>query len=212
MRRLRAPSPALVIALIALFIALGGTSYAAITALPKNSVGSKQLKNGAVTKTKINKKTLTQLKGNRGPTGPKGATGAQGVQGPQGPAGPFPSGNLPSGVTIRSNWALGSETTTGFAWDNISFGYQFSAAPSSEWHTVGAPATTNCPGTAANPQAAAGYLCVYEGESTNEGTHSVFDPATGTTGSTNRWGAGVFAEPSSAARWYSYGTWAATSP
>ena len=39
-RRLRAPSPALVISLIALFVALGGTSYAAINALPKNSVGT----------------------------------------------------------------------------------------------------------------------------------------------------------------------------
>jgi hypothetical protein len=44
----------MVIALIALFVALGGTSYAAINALPKNSVGTKQLKNGAVTAKKIN--------------------------------------------------------------------------------------------------------------------------------------------------------------
>jgi hypothetical protein len=34
-RRLRTPSPALVISLIALFVALGGTSYAAIK-LPRN--------------------------------------------------------------------------------------------------------------------------------------------------------------------------------
>ena len=47
------PSPALVISLLALFVALGGTSYAAITALPKNSVGTKQIKNGAVTAKKI---------------------------------------------------------------------------------------------------------------------------------------------------------------
>jgi hypothetical protein len=51
-RRLRAPSPAFVIALIALFVALGGTSYAAIH-LPKNSVGAKQLKKNAVTGPKI---------------------------------------------------------------------------------------------------------------------------------------------------------------
>jgi hypothetical protein len=36
-RRLRTPSPAFVISLIALFVALGGTTYAA-TSLPKNSV------------------------------------------------------------------------------------------------------------------------------------------------------------------------------
>lgn len=60
-RRLRAPSPALVIALIALFVALGGTSYAAIK-LPKNSVGSKQLKKNAVTGVKIKNKAVTAAK------------------------------------------------------------------------------------------------------------------------------------------------------
>jgi hypothetical protein len=43
-----------VIALLALFVALGGTSYAAVE-LPANSVGTKQLKNGAVTAEKIKK-------------------------------------------------------------------------------------------------------------------------------------------------------------
>ena len=52
------PSPALVVALIALFVALGGTSLAAINALPKNSVGTKQLKDGAVTAAKMNAAVL----------------------------------------------------------------------------------------------------------------------------------------------------------
>jgi hypothetical protein len=51
--KLRAPSPALVISLIALFVALGGTTYAA-TSLPKNSVGTNQIQNKAVTPAKIN--------------------------------------------------------------------------------------------------------------------------------------------------------------
>src|SRR4051812_8827333 len=41
------PSPAMVVALLALFIALAGTSYAAIK-LPANSVGTRQIKNGAI--------------------------------------------------------------------------------------------------------------------------------------------------------------------
>jgi hypothetical protein len=61
-RRLRTPSPALVISLIALFVSLGGTSYAAITALPKNSVGTKQLKKNAVTAPKIKNKAVTAAK------------------------------------------------------------------------------------------------------------------------------------------------------
>jgi hypothetical protein len=40
--RVRHPSPALVVSVIALVVALGGTSYAAFT-LPKNSIGTKQL-------------------------------------------------------------------------------------------------------------------------------------------------------------------------
>ncbi|MGA8926578.1 MAG: hypothetical protein WB462_10190 [Solirubrobacterales bacterium] len=50
-----------VIGLLALFIALGGTTYAA-TALPKNSVGTKQLKNNAVTPAKIKNGSATNAK------------------------------------------------------------------------------------------------------------------------------------------------------
>jgi hypothetical protein len=46
------------IALAALFIALGGTSYAAV-AIPKNSVGSGQLRKGAVTSSKIHSGAIT---------------------------------------------------------------------------------------------------------------------------------------------------------
>jgi hypothetical protein len=41
-----------VVAYLALFVALGGTSYAAVN-LPAGSVGSKQLRNGAVTNAKL---------------------------------------------------------------------------------------------------------------------------------------------------------------
>jgi hypothetical protein len=54
----RLPSPALVIASLALAVALGGTTYAA-TALPKNSVGAKQLKSGAVSSVKLAKGSVT---------------------------------------------------------------------------------------------------------------------------------------------------------
>ncbi|HYH58404.1 MAG TPA: hypothetical protein VD790_04185 [Thermoleophilaceae bacterium] len=68
-------------ALIALTVALGGGAYAAIK-LPKNSVGKKQLKKGAVTPPKLAEKTKDQLKGEPGPPGTKGATGAPGPPGP----------------------------------------------------------------------------------------------------------------------------------
>jgi hypothetical protein len=89
----RRPSPAMVVASIALLVALGGTSIAAVSALPARSVGTKQLKNkavtnaklanGAVTAAKVKKGTLLKINFRAGqlPAGPKGATG------PQGPAG-----------------------------------------------------------------------------------------------------------------------------
>src|SRR5262249_40695257 len=56
--RFKRPSAALVVASLALFISLGGTSYAAFK-LPKNSVGTKQLKNGAVSSAKIKSGAVT---------------------------------------------------------------------------------------------------------------------------------------------------------
>jgi hypothetical protein len=51
-KRLRAPSPAMVVACIALAIALSGVGYAAIK-IPNNSVGTAQLKNNAVSNAKL---------------------------------------------------------------------------------------------------------------------------------------------------------------
>jgi hypothetical protein len=83
-----------VISLVALFVALGGTTYAA-TSLPKNSVGTNQLKNNAVNSRKVKNHSLLaadfkpgQLRaGPTGKTGAQGPTGPPGVQGVQGPAG-----------------------------------------------------------------------------------------------------------------------------
>lgn len=61
-----------VAATLALFVALGGGAYAAIK-LPANSVGTKQIKNKAVTLGKIAPSAQRALKGQRGD---RGATGA----------------------------------------------------------------------------------------------------------------------------------------
>lgn len=51
-RKRRAPSPAMLIAIVALIIGIGGTAYAGIK-LEKNSVGSRQLKRNSVTESKV---------------------------------------------------------------------------------------------------------------------------------------------------------------
>ena len=59
---IRPPSPAMGVALLALFIALGGASYAAVSVVPDNSVGTPQLKNDAVTSPKIASGAVTKPK------------------------------------------------------------------------------------------------------------------------------------------------------
>lgn len=67
-----------VVATVCLFVVLGGGAYAA-TQLPKNSVGPKQLKKGAVTPAKVSKQARKQLRGNTGSAGPAGPAGPSGA-------------------------------------------------------------------------------------------------------------------------------------
>jgi hypothetical protein len=99
----RRPSPAMVVACLALIVALGGTSVAAVSQLvPRNSVGPRQIQFGAVTGPKIRNNAVTSAKvANRsllradfapgqipaGPTGPQGPAGPAGPAGADGPAG-----------------------------------------------------------------------------------------------------------------------------
>lgn len=89
MRRfVRRPSPAMVVACIALLVALGGVGVAA-TQLPANSVGSLQLKANAVNSAKVKNGTLRRIDFQSGqlPTGSSGGTGGTGAQGPKGDKG-----------------------------------------------------------------------------------------------------------------------------
>jgi hypothetical protein len=56
------PSASIVVACIALVLVLGGTSLAAASAVPNNSVGTAQLKNNAVTAAKIASNAVTSAK------------------------------------------------------------------------------------------------------------------------------------------------------
>jgi hypothetical protein len=123
-------------ATIALFLALGGSAYAALQ-LPKGSVGTRQLKKNAVVSSKVKNGSLLKRdfragqlprglpgpKGDQGPAGPRGEHGPAGPRGEQGPAGTVP-GLVTTNGTIKLNvgesrtiWAYGPFTVTGTCTD-----------------------------------------------------------------------------------------------
>jgi hypothetical protein len=212
-RRSLRPSPAGVIAVIALVFAMAGGAFAA-------SGGS----NGFATASA--KKAVKGPPGPRGPKGATGATGAIGLPGATGPAGPIgpqgPEGKvgsqgqkgeagpllevLPGGKSETGSWSVkGDENVAAVV--NISFPFRL-AAPIAQSDVVylkeGEGETTDCPGTAAAPKAAAGKLCVYTqfGETPGYLVQLVF-PATTVSGAVLFFAA----EPG-----IEYGTWAVTAP
>jgi hypothetical protein len=105
-KHLRKPSPAMIVACLALLVALSGTGMAAATQLGRNSVGTLQLQDSAVTNAKVRNNAINSAKvaarsllrsdfapgqlpaGPVGPQGPAGPTGAAGPAGPAGVVGP----------------------------------------------------------------------------------------------------------------------------
>lgn len=80
-RTRRRPSASLAVAILALVVALGGTTYAAVK-LPKNSVGSTQIKNRSVQVKDLDGRSTgrLQVKGDDGPTTVTAPIGNPGTQ------------------------------------------------------------------------------------------------------------------------------------
>lgn len=150
---LRRPSPALVVALIALFVALGGTGYAALT-LPKNSVGSAQIRKGAVknrnlaanavTSAKVRRRSLVASdfkrnslprgrRGPQGPPGPPGPRGPEGQRGAEGPRGPEGPPGAPGAPGASGSPAFGAILGRGL---NVETGTWFLAPSGQETSTI----------------------------------------------------------------------------
>jgi hypothetical protein len=178
----------LIIAMIALVAALGGTALAA-----KGALTGKQKKEVA----KIAKKYAGKdgavgaagpqgLSGPKGEPGVKGDPGLQGLQGEEGPPGPSgPTCNevtgaclLPPGATETGYWSFsgrGKETfetevesvksshTLGVqsAFATISYPLRVPSAPTFNIMLPGDPADPDCPGSAEQPKAEPGNVCLY---------------------------------------------------
>jgi hypothetical protein len=199
------PAPATVIALIALFVALGGTSYATF-AVPKNSIASPQVINGSLQTVDLSQRTRAALKGSSGQQGPQGlqgVPGAQGFTGPQGVQGApgAPGATGPQGATgpkgdTGSQGPKGDTGAPGGVLRTLPSGESESGAWATGDSTSGEYLAINFPiplasglpaanlhfmglsTSAACPgagQAAAGHLCVYAGPGRNHLTFFFFD-------------------------------------
>ncbi|HEU5064709.1 MAG TPA: hypothetical protein VFT86_02320 [Gaiellaceae bacterium] len=187
--------------------------------LPKNSVGTKQLKKNAVTAAKVKNGTLlaADFKAGQlpaGPQGPKGDPGPQGAKGDKGDPGSIAV--VPSGKTIRGVYVLSFDAAAGAGSTSFSFGAMLPSAPSASpanFIDVGEGPTASCPGSPGNPLAAPGNLCVYEAHESH--THpgaTIFHPSSGITYQADPYGAGLWKTSVGTGRAESYGTWAATAP
>jgi hypothetical protein len=232
--RLR-PSPAMVVACIALSVALGGTSYAAIK-LPKNSVGTKQLKKNAVIgpKLKANAVTGAKVAGNSltgadvneatlgavpsaanatNATTAANAANADTLDGLDS-VNVLPGGTLPTGKTIRGNWIAGGMASAGgdYFYESIPFGYALAAAPTAHLQAPAAPPTPQCPGSLNAPSAASGHLCFYTYATSNVSTRYACNPLNNLCGASqaNPYGTTLLMISSAAGLAFSWGTWAVT--
>ena len=212
------------IAYLALFLVLGGTSVAAVQALPKNSITSKQIKNGTILKADLAKSTIAALHGARGargpagppgPAGPTGATGATGATGPTGPAGRSALTPLQTGETERGT--IGDQQTLTGAFEVGTNAQLPIPAPvgldDAHVNVAGGqddvPGT--CTGTASNPTAAPGYVCIYPYSIFNTDLASSAGYIWGA-GDGTKWGFQLSFVAAGSGLTYEFANWAYTAP
>jgi len=117
-----------VISTLALFIALGGSSYAAVT-LGRNAVKNRHIANNAVTSLKVRDGTLRKGDFARnvlttpktGPKGDPGAPGAPGATGPKGDKGATGASGTPALTRAATNGAVAVPANGAVALSNASF-------------------------------------------------------------------------------------------
>lgn len=129
-----------VVASLALFVALGGTSYA-VSKLPRNSVGTTQLRRDAVTSDKIRDGGVTRadLAGDAVTAGPRGPRGAEGPAGPVTPTEVIQV-RRPGGAPIPSNGGGSATVATltlepgSWALEGQTVIHYNPSSPGSEWY------------------------------------------------------------------------------
>ena len=204
----------LVMSLCALLIAVGSAAAPSLAVQTKGVVATNSDKvDGlhAVKSTVPKRKMKGKLVATSGSTGklPRAVIDSRAL---------LPGANLPRGVTIRGAYATLGRTSGGdyhIASHDISFGYQLSSAPTVELLLAGDPPTTSCPGTPTAPEAAPGFLCIYESDSQAKRSSSYPMVGFGYAGGVAQpFGAHITtqSDDTSVGFFWSRGSWAVTSP
>jgi hypothetical protein len=120
-----------------------------------------------------------------------------------------------SGQTLTGTFAI--EYTAAAAGNRgssaITFPFQLASAPATNIIPVGGPPTANCPGSAGNPLAAPGNLCVYETQAVNISIICIARVGTNyTCGLSDVFGTSVFVTATAAGLTSCVGSWAVTVP
>lgn len=140
MKRLKRfrPSPAMVVASLALLVALGGTSIAAVQiVIPRASVGALQLKANSVNSSKVLNGSLLRADfragqipaGPQGPAGPAGPAGAAGPAGPAGASGVAAAGYI---AEVKTAANTSPQTITSTSYTNVNNATTTVTVPSGE--------------------------------------------------------------------------------
>ena len=187
--RMQFSPAALTLSVIALVLALAGGAIAASGGL----TGKQKKEVKAIAKQFAGKDGAQGEAGPQGPAGPTGAVGPQGkpgetgkqgtngIDGVDGENGACSNANtdciLPSKATLTGTWSFRT-TTEEKVWVNISFPLRVFPEV-----TIGEPTNpAQCPGSASDPQAEPGFLCVYPEAMVNtvrNGTEFAPDRTTG---------------------------------
>ena len=217
-----------IVATVALFMVVTGIGFA-VAALPKKSVGKKQLKNGAVTGKKLRKNAVTSPKIKSGAVGrselASAAVNTGKISNKAVTRGKLADdvapllGTLRTGQTLRGSFNVGAAGTVAgeTAHDGQSFQFPLNNAPTApqanvidQVATPGA-STASCPGVSGGnqqtPNAAGGQLCIYVTDKTNLGATNPV-----TLENVSRLGFGLNVKGGAGGDFVATGFWAVTAP
>ena len=216
------------VAYLALFVAFGGSAYAAATISGANikdgTVTGRDVKNRSIGAKELTRKARNALAAKPGPQGVPGAPGPQGDKGDKGdsgpagaigdrgPAGPGFDTGLPSGKTLRGVYGIKYHSPFGgdFAVESVSYAAALPSRPTVHSVMDGTAPPAQCSGSYAAPKAAPGHLCLYERP--NFAPNRDYVRASNVNTDEAKYGFNIEMGTKNAGAANSFGSWAVTAP